>query len=157
MSRLPSISSPDLFWLCFRWGLVAGATSGTLAGALIGALAGLDRGYVLATFVGLLSVGAGYGIIIGAVVSVIPSVLAGSAVASSIRRRSNIEAVRRDLALMLCTFILLVNVGLYAIFFGGGSGIAESLAVQGAANLGLIGVLWKARESISRAWSKALG
>ena len=62
-----------VFLRCLRWGVATGAATGGVIGVLVVAVSGLRSG---ASLLGLIPIAVLYGTVIGALVSVIPSVLA---------------------------------------------------------------------------------
>lgn len=140
---------------CLGWGIATGAATGALTGAVVGFIYGLGDGG--AAWLGLSMIGALYGIVVGALVSVLPTLLGAAVVTGVIawRHPSSTEAVQRDLGLIFAVLVGVLDAGLLlAILFGGNglSSVINSLPLIMPGNISVALMLWWARASIGRGW-----
>ena len=157
--RGPDTACLRVFLRCLRWGVATGAATGAGIGGLVVAVSGLGNGPSL---LGLIPIGVLYGTVIGALVSVIPSVLGGLVVTGLIWWRhphpSSAEALYGDLGRILCAVVVLLDAALLMAFIAGGAGLSStaiSLPFVVAGNACVVMMLCRARESIGRSWSEA--
>ena len=155
---LPDRGATKLYLLCLVWGLAVGATAGAVFGASLSSSPGLGDG-TLRYGLGLAVAGGFYGVIIGTVVSVLPSAILGLVVTGMIRQLhpepSSADAVRRDLRTGFVALAGFLVAGLLVAIFAGGNGfssVGRSLPYLAPASLCASLVLYLAAGSISRAW-----
>ncbi len=157
--RGPHAACLRVFLRCLGWGVATGAATGAVIGVLVVALAGLGNG---ASLLGLAPIGVLYGTIIGALVSVIPSVLGGLVVTGLIWWRhpqpSSGEALQGDLSGIFRAVVILLDAALLMAVIAGGAGLSSmaiSLPFVVAGNACVVMMLCRARESIGRSWLEA--
>ena len=142
------------------WGLAVGAAAGGAVGALVGLRAGLDDGSPAAGL-GLGLVGAGYGVILGAVLAVLPSLVGAAILTEVISARhpdpASEDEVRDDFRLIFGAIIAVLHGGvLLALSVGGElSSIVAWLPFLAAADGAAVPMLWRARRSLGRLWVEA--
>jgi hypothetical protein len=149
-----------LYLRCVRWGLSTGAVAGAGTAAVVGFLAGDDLGDgTFGARVGLAPASALYGIVIGAVVAIVPTAIGGAVVVAIMASRdpgpASEEAARRDLSLLFLAVIGILDVAAVALLAsldGWDAILLEGpLVIVGTACVA--GMLWRARSSIIRGWA----
>ncbi len=149
-----------LYGLSVRWGLATGAVVGGATGALLGFESGIGE-RVVEMLIGLPMVVAGYGVIVGVVISVIPALTGAAGVVAIVRRSQSdprdAERVDRDLGVAFLVLVLILNAVFVLL------AVAMDIRTWSAVRLlpfvivanasGLL-MLQRARRSIVAAWSR---
>lgn len=138
---------------CLAWGFGTGVVTGAATGAAVMAYAsGLGDG-IAARLIGLALTGALYGAVIGALVAVIPTVFGGLVVTTMVER-CHPDVLQRDLAVVFCAVVAILNVGALLVIVGGGddgaASIIDYIPLLSVANACLVLMLRRAKASITR-------
>jgi hypothetical protein len=150
-----------LFGRSLLWGLAVGATTGGAVGALTGVLTGLD-GWTGASWLRLAPLGALYGVVLGCIVAVIPSLLGAAVVTEAISARHpdpvSEDEVQGDLRLLFGAIIaVLEGVMLLAIFVSSRetSSMVAWLPFLAVINAAMVPMLLRSRRSLGHLWFEA--
>jgi len=149
-----AVRAPDrvrLFLRCLRWGVATGAATGAVVGAMIPLVGALrsDRWSQLNLILGL----GVYGAVIGALVSLIPTLVGAVFITERQRYRypSAQDDVQRDVTGVFSVVMGVIDVPLCVALFAGGNGwssLVISLPFVVAGNACVLLMLWRARRSI---------
>ncbi|MEA2825617.1 MAG: hypothetical protein QOG43_56 [Actinomycetota bacterium] len=150
-----------LFLCALLWGLAVGASTGGLTGVLVAVVAAfVDEG--AQSVLVLAPLGALYGIVLGALVSVIPSVVGALFIAGVIPWRhphpAGEAAVARDIGLLLVTVVAVLDAAIVVGFLLSGQGLSSivpSLPFLAVGNGWVALVLRRSRTSLTRVWFEA--
>lgn len=142
---------------CLRWGFATGAVTGAVFGGslpLIGLLRG-DPGSPVGWMLG----DAVYGAIIGAIVALIPTSIGAMFITDLLRQRhprpTSEESTHRDLTSVFTVVVGVLDLILLVPLIATGavfSSAAIAVPLIAVGNACVIGMLWRARRSISRLW-----
>ena len=150
-------NSVRLFVRCLRWGLATGAATGAVFGgvtSLIGTFTS-DPGAAL----GLTLIAVVIGGVAGALVALLPTLIAGLLVTTVLRQRHphpvSATSVERDLTGVSAAVVAVLDVILLVGVLASGADFAStviSLLLLVLGNACVVLMLWRARRSISRLW-----
>lgn len=147
---------------CLKWGFGTGVVTGAATGAASMAyVSGLGDG-IVARAIGLPLLGAVYGAVFGALVALVPTVFGALVVTTMVERRhpdpSSTDGLQRDLVVVFCVVVAILNVGALLLIVGGGddglASVIEYIPLLLVANACLVLMLRRARISITREWSQ---
>lgn len=147
------VSAARLYVRCLAWGLATGMAVGGLVGLLIGILLAASAGPALA------AVALATGVVYGAMVAVVPTVVGGLVVVVVLIRRhprpASADAVHRDLGVVFASVVVALDLVVLVPWLVLGGLTMQLLAVLGAlllVDVAAAAVLKPARTSITRAW-----
>ncbi|HUQ63907.1 MAG TPA: hypothetical protein VM121_09140 [Acidimicrobiales bacterium] len=150
------MSGARLYLRCLAWGLATGAAVGGVAGFVIGVLVATSAGPAL------VAIGLAGGVIYGALVAVVPTVLGGFVVVAVLIRRhphpASLVRVHQDLGVVFASVVIALDLVVLVWWIALGGLTSQVLVLLMALLLidaAAAAVLTPARRSISQAWSSA--
>lgn len=147
-----------LYLRCLRWGLSTGLVAGAVTGAAVGFFAGDDvLDGLTADRSGLALVGTLFGVELGLLFAVVPTVFGGLALVVLLKYRhprpASPEAVRRDLTVFLAGVVVLFDALVLLKMVVDDDDIVDALPYLLVATVCVVLMLWRARSSIAEGWT----